>query len=142
VKDMKCNCANGCGETLGLAHIGVFTTDIEKSIRFYTELLGFENYHSAQLGGTKLAFIKTGSCIIELVQPEDTTAIATRTNGIVDHVAIAVKDISKLVCRLFDEGIEFESDDVMSLPGLFDGAKAIFFKGPNGERLELFEITK
>ena len=139
---MKCNCAIGCGEMLGLAHIGIFTTDIEKSIRFYTEILGFENYYSTQLGATKLAFVKTGSCIIELVQPEDTTATAAHTHGIVDHVAIAVKDISKLVCRLYDEGIEFESDDVISLPGLFDGAKAIFFKGPNGVRLELFEITK
>lgn len=143
---MKCNCQNGCGEMKGLAHIGVYTSNMEESIRFYTEVLGFKLNYTKDMpkpqGVTKLAFVQIGSCVIELIQPANGNEVEGRSAGIVDHIAIEVDDIEKLVCRLLDHNVPFETEDIINMPQLFDGAKAIFFKGPGGERLEFFEYVK
>jgi lactoylglutathione lyase len=140
---MKCNCSEKCGELKGLAHIGIYTADIEKSTHFYRDILGFEVFYTKEMpnssGTTRLAFVRTGSCIIELIQPANTDEMGEKPNGAIDHIAIEAKDLDQLVCRLWDEGVAFETDHVIEVPDLFNGAKIIFCKGPNGERLEFFE---
>jgi catechol 2,3-dioxygenase-like lactoylglutathione lyase family enzyme len=63
-----CNCSKGVS---GLSHIGVFVRDIERSLEFYM-MLGFECYSKADVqnkeGIVKLAFLRCGSCEIELIQ--------------------------------------------------------------------------
>ncbi|MGI6705534.1 MAG: VOC family protein [Clostridia bacterium] len=140
---MKCNCDKNCGELTGLAHIGIYTADIEKSIHFYRDVLGFELFYTKEIttpsGTIQLAFVRTGSCIVELIQPAHAEEVEGKSNGVIDHIAIEAKDLDQLVCRLWDEGVAFETDHVTELPNLFNGVKNIFCKGPNGERLEFFE---
>lgn len=125
----------------GLAHIGIFTADMEKSLDFYTNKLGMEHYYSLDLGKTLLRFVRAGSCIIELIQPENYTGGRTG-DGVVAHVAIEVEGIRSVVAGLKAKGVRFNSEDVTVLPGLFPtGSTNIFFNGPNGESLELYEYT-
>lgn len=125
----------------GLAHIGIFTADMDKSLDFYCKKLGMEHYYSMDLGTTKLRFIRAGSCIIELIQPGDYTGGRT-ADGIVAHVAIEVEDIRSVVADLKAKGVEFNTPDVSVLPSLFPtGSTNIFLAGPNGESLELYEYT-
>ena len=57
---------------LGLAHIGIFVKDMETSKKFYSEILDFSIDHEYSLNEgaelVKLAFISSGTCLIELVQ--------------------------------------------------------------------------
>lgn len=128
------------GEITGLAHIGVHTDDLDKSLEFYKDILGFVVDHVAEVhdGAVKLAFLSKGNCIIELIHIPSEDIAANRQAGIIDHIALGVKDISKLVTRLEAHGISYETKEPMIVK-LKNGAKNIFFHGPSGERLEFFE---
>jgi catechol 2,3-dioxygenase-like lactoylglutathione lyase family enzyme len=122
----------------GLAHIGVYTANAEKSLQFYVDTLGFEQFYSCDLGKTKLRFVRAGSCIIELIQPEDYKG--GRGDGVVAHIAIEVEDIRGMVASLKAKGVKFNTEDVSVLPNLFPtGSTNIFLAGPDGESLELYE---
>ena len=135
---MRCECASCGGEITGLAHIGVMVRDIEASLRFYVEALGFEVTDRADMGEVKLAFLNIGSCLLELVQTPDASP---REAGPVDHIAMEVKDIDALMCRLTDRGVKFASESASHSPSLLGGVKNVFFAGPDGEKLEFFEYV-
>jgi len=124
----------------GLAHIGIHTDKIDESIEFYTEILGFELTHRKDMpNGTRLAFVDVGGLVVELVQPADTSGVKERKAGIIDHIAIEVDDIDKVIQNLKEKGVEFNTPEKNVNKHLFDGISNIFFKGPNGESLELFQ---
>jgi len=124
------------GKITGLAHIGIKVKDIDASIRFYTDILGFELTHKQQSGTSVLAFLNIGTCLIELIQ---SAVYEERTPGQVDHIAVEVKGIEALTASLRARGVRFLSDDIALCPNLLDGVKNIFFVGPDGERFEFFE---
>ncbi len=127
----------------GLAHIGIFTINMENTLAFYKDILGMEVSYEKDLvrpgGTTKLGFVRAGSLVLEFIQPANTEGILDKKGGIVDHIAIEVKDIEGLAGRLRTQGVAFETSDVVEIGELFDGVKNIFFSGPSGERLEFFE---
>lgn len=45
---------NKQGEIIGLAHIGIHTDNLQESIEFYTDVLGFTLDHTADLHGGEL----------------------------------------------------------------------------------------
>ena len=124
------------GKITGLAHIGIKVRDMAASLKFYTEVLGFEKTGEQIFGTSHLAFLNIGTCILELIQAAQ---YEERTAGQVDHIAVEVKDIEALVEKLKAQGVQFLSDEVNVAPGLLDGVKNIFFVGPDGELLEFFE---
>jgi len=127
------------GTMLGLHHIGLYTPDIEASVAFY-EKIGFAvSARFAQPTGLKIAFINVGSCCIELLQPTE-AALAQRGAGIVDHIAVEVKNLAPIVARLREAGIAFLTEAPNQLAMFAHGSQCIFFEGPSGERLELFEV--
>jgi len=117
----------------GLAHIGIFTKDIDKSIEFY-KCLGFTVDNEENVG-IRLAFLSAGNCLIELVEQVDSPP---RTAGIVDHVAMVVNNIDAAIESAKANGIEIDASTVASMP-ILGGIKNVFFEGPDGERLEFFE---
>ena len=126
------------GKITGLAHIGIKVKDMDASLRFYTEVLGFELTHKQQSGTSILAFLNIGTCLLELIQ---SAVYEERTPGQVDHIAVEVKGIEALVDDLRAKGVHFLADEINVAPGLLDGVKNIFFTGPDGERFEFFEYT-
>ena len=128
---------------VGLAHVGLYVADIEKTKKFYTEKLNFEVYHecvsNSPDGDIRVAFARNGDCILELVQ------LATkekRNDGFFDHVALKVVNIEKVKKELTEKGIEFEEDEITFAPHVFppNGSKWILFRGPDGEHIEINEI--
>ena len=124
------------GKITGLAHIGIKVRDMAASLKFYTEVLGFEKTGEQIFGTSHLAFLNIGTCLLELIQGAQ---YEERTAGQVDHIADEVKGIEALVETLKSKGVQFLSDEVSVAPGLLDGVKNIFFVGPDGERFEFFE---
>ena len=124
----------------GLHHIGVFTPDVKKSEEFYNKI-GFESYYRKVAdSGSNIVFVRAGSCVLELIQPADPARGTNKGEGQVAHIAIAVKDIEKTVKDLQAKGIVFDVEAPGHSPTFMaNGMKNIFFNGPAGERLELFE---
>ena len=135
---MECKCDKCGGKITGLAHIGIRVADMDASIKFYVDTLGFELTNEQSMGATKLAFLNIGTCLLELIQPAD---FAPREAGSIDHIAVEVIDIEPLVCRLIEKGVKFLTDGINVVPELLGGVKNIFFEGPDGERIEFFEYT-
>ncbi len=129
---------NGEGRLLGLAHIGIMVKDVEKSIDFYQNILGFEIQSIQDTGRSKLAFLQAGTCIVELVPVSETE---NRPIGPVDHICIEVEDIGPLMERLKAQGVKFEKETYSEI-GLFGGVRNVFFRGPDDERIEFFDYMK
>ncbi len=140
----NCNC--GCGDigpTIeGLGHIALYTKDIDATVDFYTGILGFRKIEEFNVekpnGMMKIVFLLCVDIIIEVIQ-EPGDMLSGKGDGAFQHLAIQVTGLEELIPLLKEEGIVFETEDYIPLPHMFNGSKAIFFRGPAGERLELFE---
>jgi len=126
----------------GLAHVGLYVNDVQRSVGFYEDKLGFKLIHEAvnkiPEGDVLVRFIQHKSCIIELVQlPYE----IKREDGWFDHISLAVKDLDEIMKELAEKGIEFETGSYMEAPHVFPpkGSKWVFFRGPDGEHIELNE---
>ena len=128
------------GSILGLGHVGIFITDMERSKAFYRDVLDFDCvYEYTMEDGTQIAFIRNGDCTLELVRnvsPEQ------RVDGWVDHVAFRVRNIEAVQAALVQRGLSvYDSDEIVHNPKCFPGgAKWVLFRGPDGEHLEITEV--
>jgi catechol 2,3-dioxygenase-like lactoylglutathione lyase family enzyme len=125
-----------------LAHVALYTKDIERSLAFY-ELLGGRCYTRASIekptGTNQLAMVRLAGFDLELIQPGDGTPVQP-VEGTWPHIALETERIEEAVEELKAAGIDtFCTDQPNDLPHLFGGLKNIFFYGPDGEKIELIE---
>jgi lactoylglutathione lyase len=114
-----------------LSHIGLRVRDLDRSRKFYESVLGFRQARTVEMGETRLAFLEAEGTTIELVEktkspyPEGVAASM--------HLAFEVADVASEIQRLQGMDISLEGKD----PVAFQGGFIFFFKGPDGEVLEL-----
>lgn len=122
----------------GLAHIGVYVKNLEKSKKFYCEILDFTIEEECSAGDSSVAFAVNGDMALELIQPLHERE---RADGVVDHIALKVTDIEKVKARLEERGLAFkEETEVTFAPEVYpNGSRWIMFRGPDNEHLELNE---
>lgn len=116
-----------------IAHIGIVVRDLEVSKKFYNEILGLEQCGDHEDERLKIAFMDSGSGVIELIQYSKETT--ERTTGVVDHIAFKVVNIEEVVEKLKKAGATLLFD----VPKPFKSGKIFYFLGPDGERLELVQ---
>lgn len=131
------------GKLTGCAHAGIFCTNREETVRFYEDVLGCECLFRATSTGLHIAVVQLGDFKIELLEPEepDDRIVPSATNSM-NHIAIACKDIKSVVKELKEKGVVFETEEDAYVPGFGQpptDIDIIFFRGPNGERFELYE---
>ncbi len=117
----------------GLEHIGIKTLDMEKAMTFYIEVLGFEFIRRAKPSDAELIFLKLGETVIELVEVNDGQHYS---DGVVNHIAFRVEDIFQAVEWLKSHKVELINAEPRSMG---NGQYNFFFRGPSGEKLELFQ---
>ena len=98
---------------LNLAHIGVYVHDLERSVRFYQDVLDFVQIFRYENQGTPIAFLQNGTCVLELIEKP---ASAGGTDGCVDHIALAVTDLAQAHRELLARGVVVETDRVTTCP--------------------------
>lgn len=121
------------GLFLGAEHIGIKADDLERAIKFYIDVLGFTLVKRVKPGKVELAFLKLGDLTIELVETKPGQQFS---DGIVNHLALSVTDIHRAVEFLKEKRVETISEEPMPLG---EGRLNFFFRGPSGEKLELFQ---
>jgi lactoylglutathione lyase len=88
--------------------------------------------------GSNIAFLKAGSCLLELIQPAD-MSLTGRCAGVIDHICIEVDDIEMEIKKLKKNEIISAHAVAGVLPDMRGGFKNLFFTGPDGERLEYLQ---
>lgn len=122
----------------GINHLGIPVSNIEKSKKWYSDILGFRTVFEAPPspdgGENKVAFIKNGDFVIELYQLEQ---VKERSDGHIDHIAFDVEDLEatfEFVSKI--EGIKIDCP-VTFVPFCWDnGVKYFVILGPENERVE------
>lgn len=125
----------------GLAHIALFTKDLETSVKFYESLGGTVTDHAdvkKPAGTNHIIMVQMPGFFLEIIEPHDGSPV-TAEGGVFPHIAIEVDDIDAAVVDLKACGVTtFRTESPMSIP-IFGGIRNIFFTGPDGELLELLQ---
>ena len=121
-------------KVVGLHHAGVVVANLERSIAFYGDVFGLEVAERLDVGGERLAFLQVGAARLELIE---SAPQAPRRTGLVDHVALEVRDLGGLLRHLEQRGVTLVDREPIDVPDL--NARILFCLGPDGERIELFE---
>jgi len=125
-----------------LDHIGIAVSNLEESLKLYTEALGFklQGTEIVEEQKVKVAFLPLGDTEIELLEstsPDGPVAkfIETRGQGI-QHLAFKVDDLEKALEELKAKGIRLIDEKPRYGAG---GAKIAFLhpKATNGVLIEL-----
>jgi len=123
-------------------HIGVMVSDLEKSKEFYCGVLGFKVLQDFDVeipqGVLVTSFIELDNVILHLEMfPEFDTSLKA---GLFHHICLNVNNIHGAIEYLKSKGVEFEAENTFTLYDVFGGnLECIFFKGPDGELIELCE---
>jgi lactoylglutathione lyase len=129
---------------VGLAHICIYTNDIDASIHFYRHFLHFQVDYQAKVntyeGAYWYASISLGNLVLELVEIISPRIELQTMRGAIDHFAIEVENIEAVVEELHALGLETDTD-VFTFKHLLKGTKGVFLHGPSGELIELFEFS-
>lgn len=120
-------------QILGLAHVGIPTNDIEKTVDFYKGL-GFEvllrTYN--EQAGEKVAFLQIGNYCIETFE----NGAAAMADGAYQHVALDVADIEAMYADMVEGGYTLLTEGIQFLPFWDHGVDFFMIQGPNMERIE------
>ncbi|OIJ14552.1 glyoxalase [Anaerobacillus arseniciselenatis] len=119
-------------------HVAIMVTNMDESIDFYKKLFGFEVRQRGQNKKREMTFLYLPSepgFEIELMRdlvPSETY----HEKGLVNHLAFTVDNIEEAFQFLKENGVEPHSET----PNIaIDGAKTMFFSGPNNELLQFVE---
>ncbi|MDR2197462.1 MAG: VOC family protein [Coriobacteriales bacterium] len=148
---------------LSIQHIDVHTNDLEESLRFYTEVLGFRYLFAPEADAEaplELIWLRNDNgVVIELTRERRGDYDAEAVNrASATHVALRTPDIDAAMEWLRQNDVEIEFGPVQmafafdreladeterSVFGYTDGKSAqmrlAFFRGPSGERFELLQ---
>lgn len=121
-----------------LEHVALMVDNIDESIKFYTEVFGFQLKTRGENAEKAMAFlIHPGDSDMEVELVEDfKDKEGYSEKGKVNHLAFTVENMDEAVSYCKDKGLEFINN-----PGVnaVTGAKSVFFYGPSRELLQLIQ---
>jgi catechol 2,3-dioxygenase-like lactoylglutathione lyase family enzyme len=140
---------------LGIHHTAISTSDIERSLQFYRDLLGFKEVFSSKWdigtevtdkivglkdSSARVVMLRAGNACVELFQyvtPEPKLGDMNRPvcdHGIT-HLCLQVADIDAEYTRLKAAGMRFHCP-----PQDIGGLRATYGRDPDGNVVELLEV--
>ena len=137
----------------GIHHISIVVPDLEKGLKFYTDVLGFKLLGRSTADGSNVlydqiiglsgieadvAMMSAGGVQVELWQyhkPRGKARDLLPCDQGYTHIALNVTDIDAEYHRLIDAGMTFNGPPVEFIPGIF----AVYGKDPFGNYIEILQ---
>ncbi len=128
-------------------HIGIMTNDLEKSVKFYTDVLGFSIAMKMEMieAGLSVVFVEKEGSKIEIMEYQGKNAqkrskaveiaVGGHSIPVNDHTSFSVDNIEDTVNEFKEKGVLFDLEPI-ELEG---GIKLAYFKDPDGSLIELVE---
>jgi catechol 2,3-dioxygenase-like lactoylglutathione lyase family enzyme len=130
--------------TQGIAHFTLPVSNLERSKKFYTEILGLELVRAA---GPHLVFLRSGKDSVVLAQtddaakPQDAGAGTGQGTSEVHHAFIVEhRDFEASVEELKLAGVNVFEQDERGPGSVFNGRSAYFYD-PDGNILEIIDLA-
>jgi catechol 2,3-dioxygenase-like lactoylglutathione lyase family enzyme len=147
------------GTIIGAHHTSYSVSNMQRSLAFYRDLLGFELLHDRPEVTNRYfrTIVGIPDCVVHavLLQIPGTThtlelfeykhprgkrqKITTPNNPGSSHIAYFVDDLRSLYTRLKEAGVEFFTEPVYLDEGPNEGGWAVYMKDPDGIIIELFQ---
>jgi catechol 2,3-dioxygenase-like lactoylglutathione lyase family enzyme len=141
-------------------HVGIPVSSIERSLPWYTDVLGLLDGEVKGGGGGKaissalqvpgadvrFAFLEVGDVKVELLEyrwPKDGKAFRSSNHDVgTVHVCFEVDDIDRAYGDLTAQGVAFNAPPIRlgEENGPLAGHAFAYFRDPDGIQLELFEL--
>jgi catechol 2,3-dioxygenase len=134
-----------------IGHVGILVADIERSLRFYTEVLGCKiTNRNKRADGSETVFLRFDDVHHDFVIASAPTGVdvtaASQRERLVQQIAFEVEDrdaFLKALAHLHSKGVEPISGPLIhgfegggNLGG--SGSRSFYFLDPDGNRLEIF----
>lgn len=137
-------------QTMRLHHFGISVANLEETIDWYREKLGFTvgfRYEIAALNA-QVAFMTLNDFRIEIFEIKDCAPLPESSrNPATDlpiiglkHIAINVDNLEEVVADLKSRNVEF-AGEIGNVPNS-NGEKYIFFRDNNGILIELYQEVR
>ena len=122
-----------------LHHIAIICSDIDRSKKFYTEVLGLEilqEIYRSERDSYKLDLALNGQYIIELFSFPKPPKRVSRPEAVgLRHLAFGVENLEKSIDSLLEKGVKTEAIRVDES----SGRRFTFFADPDDLPIELYE---
>jgi catechol 2,3-dioxygenase-like lactoylglutathione lyase family enzyme len=145
---------------LAADHTGITVSNLERSLKFWRDVLGFEFSHSAhQTGGrpeqitgvkgaeVKLAVLKTPSGhkieLLEYFAPADRKHVDLRPCDVGHvHVALIVDDLNAVLEKIAASGWKAAGKPQTLTSGPNAGKRVVYVQDPDGTTVEFMQMPK
>ena len=139
-------------------HTGITVSNLERSLLFWRDVLGFEYSHSAHQKGErpeqitgvkgaelKLAVLKTPSGhkieLLEYFAPADRCHVDLRPCNVGHvHVALIVDDLDAVLKRIAEHGWKAAGEPQGLTHGPNAGKRVVYVRDPDGTTIEFMEL--
>ncbi len=131
-------------KTLKIDHIGIAVTNLDETLKFYTEVLGLECQGTEIVAEQKVrvAFLPVGDTEVELLESTDSEGPIARfieKNGEgVQHIAFRVDNIEEAIAHMQEKGMKMIDEK----PRYGAGGAKIAFVHPKGTSRVLVELSQ
>lgn len=112
-----------------LDHYNIITADLERSVAFYEQVLGFRNGERPDFGIPGAWLYSGARAVVHLISVDRNDKSGA---GTIDHVAFRADDFDAARKTLKEKGVEFSE---VNIPD-FD-LRQIFLHDPDGVKIEL-----
>lgn len=143
----------------GLDHVSITCGDLDRSLAFYVDLLGFEPRArgEAQAGEFDITGVADATVrwadlqlphgqvieLIEYVEPRGTASRPEPNDPGATHISLRVPDAGAIHERLRDAGVTIRSDPTtVEAPGAWHGVRAFYASDPDGVTVELIQLAQ
>jgi catechol 2,3-dioxygenase-like lactoylglutathione lyase family enzyme len=120
-----------------LDHYNVSTRKLKETVKFYEDVLGFENGPRPPFNFPGAWLYSSGHPVLHLNDISQTDRQQRDDSGVIDHVAFGSRGFAAMKQHLTGKGVAFRVNDVPN-----STRKQIFLRDPNNVEIELNFETK